>query len=161
MKKIILLGTVIIFFFTFSIHEMKEEKTIHQKILDSISDSLIGRIEIPSLSINLEIVEGTEKEVLDQNYVGHVSNSSLNFEEEIILAGHNNKQVFAYLYQLRKGDVVNLAIYKRTKKYCVTNNLEIEQTDYTYFKKNSKTLVLITCTNEETKRRIILLKQCD
>ena len=127
---------------------------------DSILKVELGKIEIPSVSIDNIVVEGTKKEVLDQNYVGHVKESSLDFNKTIILAGHNNKKVFKRLKELKKQDEIYLTIYQETRKYCVISNLEIEDTNYTYFKDIKDTLILITCTKDELKRRIIVAKVC-
>lgn len=127
---------------------------------DSILKVELGKIEIPSVSIDNIVIEGTKKEVLDQNYVGHVKESSLDFNKTIILAGHNNKKVFKRLKELKKQDEIYLTIYQETRKYCVISNLEIEDTNYTYFKDIKDTLILITCTKDELKRRIIVAKVC-
>lgn len=127
---------------------------------DSILKVELGKIEIPSVSIDNIVIEGTKKEVLDQNYVGHVKESSLDFNKTIILAGHNNKKVFKRLKELKKQDEIYLTIYQETRKYCVVSNLEIEDTNYTYFKDIKDTLILITCTKDELKRRIIVAKVC-
>lgn len=127
---------------------------------DSILKVELGKIEIPSVSIDNIVIEGTKKEVLDQNYVGHVKESSLDFNKTIILAGHNNKKVFKRLKELKKQDAIYLTIYQETRKYCVISNLEIEDTNYTYFKDIKDTLILITCTKDELKRRIIVAKVC-
>lgn len=127
---------------------------------DSILKVELGKIEIPSVSIDNIVIEGTKKEVLDQNYVGHVKESSLDFNKTIILAGHNNKKVFKRLKELKKQDEIYLTIYQETRKYCVISNLEIEDTNYTYFKDVKDTLILITCTKDELKRRIIVAKVC-
>lgn len=127
---------------------------------DSILKVELGKIEIPSVSIDNIVIEGTKKEVLDQNYVGHVKESPLDFNKTIILAGHNNKKVFKRLKELKKQDEIYLTIYQETRKYCVISNLEIEDTNYTYFKDVKDTLILITCTKDELKRRIIVAKVC-
>lgn len=130
------------------------------KTRDSIQKIELGKIKIPSISVNNKIVSGTSLKILDQNYVGHIKESSLDFNKTIILAGHNNKHVFKNLKALKKSDKIYLTIYDETKKYCVTSNLEIDAFDYTYFKNTTNTLILITCTKTSEKRRIIISKLC-
>lgn len=158
--KIIFLIIFITFLLFKSVSTIYTTKVQVSEQLDSILKIELGKIEIPSVSIYNKIVDGTKKEVLDQNYVGHVKESSINFNKTIILAGHNNKKVFKRLKELKKQDEIYLTIYHETRKYCVVSNLEIEETNYTYFKYIKDTLILITCTEDELKRRIILSKLC-
>lgn len=162
MKKIleITLSIILIILLINGVKEKSIKIYQNNKVKDNIYEIELGKIEIPSVSIDNIVVEGTKKVVLDQNYVGHVKESSLDFNKTIILAGHNNKKVFKRLKELKKQDEIYLTIYQETRKYCVVSNLEIEDTNYTYFKDIKDTLILITCTKDELKRRIIVAKLC-
>lgn len=162
MKKIIKVILIIILIVVLINSVKKSTEKIYNinKIKDTINDLKIGKIEIPSISVNNKIISRTDSEILDQNYVGHIKESSLNFDETIILAGHNNKAVFKNLKYLKKNDEIFLTIKNESKKYCVLNNIEIDKLDYTYFKNIKNTLILITCTNNKNKRLIIISKIC-
>lgn len=162
MKRIlkVILSVILIILLLNSVKEKSIEIYQKNKIKDNIYKIELGKIEIPSITLNNKIVSGTNKNILDQNYVGHIKESSLNFNETIILAGHNNKYVFKRLKELKRGNKIYLTIYDETKKYCVLNKIEIYYNDYTYFKKQENTLILITCTKDKNKRLIIISKLC-
>lgn len=156
MKKIILLLLILIL--SFSVEENYYEHIQKNKLMDEIRTLKLGTITIPKISKTLDIVEGTNLEILNQNVVGHVKESSLSFDEIIILAGHNSKKVFGDLKNLKKGDQVILKLYDEEKIYTVFYNIKIKENDYSYFQKEKNTLVLITCTETEHERRLIILK---
>jgi sortase A len=139
----------------------KEESNniiIKNDIKDSINTINLGNIEIPNIKLKSDIIEGTTLENLNQNKVGHIIESSLSFRETIILAGHNDT-VFKNLYKLKRNDEIYLTIYDTKEIYQVLYNIEIDENDYTYFKKEENKLILITCTKDKNKRRIIIAKR--
>ena len=131
-----------------------EEKT------EYVVDEYIGYIEVPSLKIRNLIKEGTNKFVLDKNYVGYVKHTAfLNSEEgNIVLAGHNNKYVFGPLHKISIGDIININDKIDNKIFKVVEKYEIDETDLSVFDsiKDNLQLTLITCTNIDKKRLIVV-----
>lgn len=157
MKKIIIL--ILIITILSSTYLKKETNVVNKEEKDTYIEDVLGKIEIPKINVLNKIKEGTETSLLDENYVGHIKESSLNFNDTIILAGHNNKYVFKNLYKLKVKDEIILTLSNVTFKYNVILNTEIEVNDYTYFKMMKKTLILITCTKDQNKRRIVIAKR--
>lgn len=151
MKKIILIIVIILLSYSYKTSTIKNKNTIK----DSRNIEVLGNIKIKSIMLNSNIIEGTTLDKLNQNKVGHIKESSLNFNETIILAGHNDT-VFKSLDLLKKEDVITLEIYGNKKDYIVFDNIIISDNDYTNFKKEKNKLILITCTNNLNERRIII-----
>lgn len=105
----------------------------------------------------LIIKKGDEQSILDNNYVYLMDISDKN---HLYLAGHNNRLVFNRIYNLNIKD--NIYIYmKNIEKYEVTERRYIRVNDYSIYNKNDdeKNLFLITCTNNNQKRFIIICKK--
>ena len=82
------------------------------------------------------VKSGIEKDVLDNNYVYYLNNST---SDNIFLAGHN---------------------YNRDYVYEVINKEYIDVDDYSIFsKKNFSSLTLITCTYNNQKRYIVICRK--
>ena len=151
MKKII---TIILLLILITFNYENKIITNKTNITDTKNEEL-GSIEIKEIVLRSEIKEGTDNNILNQNVVGHVKNSSLKFKETIILAGHNDT-VFKGLYRLKKGSVIELTIYGNTQTYIVDYKKIIYDNDYTNFKSEKNKLILITCT-EDIKKRLIIV----
>ncbi len=154
MKKIIIL-IICLIILSLKVNEFIQTKKEHEMILKL----QIGILEIKKLKLKKEIIEGTDKVILNNNYIGHIKESYFDFENTIILAGHNDT-IFKGIYKLKQEDEILLTIKNEAKKYCVYLNTEIAKNDYTLFKNNGPLLMLITCTNDLNKRRLILAKKC-
>lgn len=154
MKKIIVIILFLIIF-SLKINDIIITKKTHNMILKS----QIGILEIPILKLKKEIIEGTDKDILNNNFIGHIKESYFDFENTIILAGHNDT-IFKSIHKLKTQDEIILIIKNESKKYCVFKNTKIDKNDYTLFKNNGPLLILITCTDDSDERRIILAKKC-
>lgn len=119
-------------------------------------NNIINKKEEDYISINnykLLIKSGDEKEVLDNNFVYMLPNSD---ENNIFLAGHNNKIVFNRIYNLKENDNIYLNINGNLQKYTVTEGRCIRVNDTKIFLKNDTKMVhLITCTNNNQKRYVV------
>lgn len=109
-------------------------------------------IEIPKISLNAPIKEGTSQQVMLEA-VGHFTETSKD-TGNVGLAAHNRGyqcNFFSRIKELKKGDKI---IYKgpnRTRTYIVETNTIIEQTNWDYLKETTDNrITLITC--EENKR---------
>ena len=121
-----------------------------------------NRIVIESLNINVPILEGIEKSVLDKNAVGLYTQYS-SFDDNnipIILAGHNNKEVFKNLYNIKINDDVDIIydgaqyLFKVEKIFIVSK----DDTDFIEDTYNEKKLILITCKEKDTRFIVICNK---
>lgn len=164
-NKILIILFIVIFtlFLNKKILEIKDityQNKVIANIFDDYNTKFEGYIEIPKYKIKRLIKNGTNKKILDKNYVGlmDVENDNLT-----VLAGHNINLVFHKIHYLKKGDYIYLNNYNRSEKYKVYKILEVNINDYQYFYKkySIKTLMLITCTKEDNKRFIVLAKIVD
>jgi LPXTG-site transpeptidase (sortase) family protein len=75
-----------------------------------------------------------------------------------VLAGHNINLVFHKIHHLSKNDVVYIKSYKKVKEYKVIKKtiVNIDNYDLLFKKYNKDTLILITCTNNDLKRLIVI-----
>ncbi len=125
----------------------------YEALLDVNGDSVIGSIEIPSISVNLPIYHGTDSEILLKG-VGHLQKTSLPVGGKgthSVLTGHSglsSAALFTDIDKLKSGDVFYIHVLGRTLAYQVdrisvvkpneTNSLRIDtEKDY---------VTLVTCT---------------
>ena len=105
---------------------------------------VIGILNIPRLDREIPIIEGTDSDSLDKG-VGHLSNSYLPREDNMIfLAGHRNT-VFTNFNKIQKGDSFYFKNSKGNYKYTVKNIKIVPRDDKTIIKKYDEE-VLIVCT---------------
>jgi len=141
--------------------EINEEimKVIEQEEMPVIQTTAekndIWQIEIPKISLNASISEGTTKEVLNQ-YVGHFEKTSKE-EGNIGLAAHNRGYIVNYfkdLKLLKQGDEI---IYKHNefkKIYEVEKCRIIKDTEWEYLEQTEENvLTLITCVENQPEYR--------
>lgn len=119
-------------------------------------------IIIPELNIKRIIMDDTTDDILDRYYVGLVSGNPDDQLGNVVLAGHNVKQVFHGLHQIRMGTEIILKA-KQKETFIVDNKYETLKNDYNVLKTttDSKKLTLITCTNDPDYRLIVTAKKVD
>ncbi len=137
--------------------EPKENKKKEEEII--LTKPYLGYIEIKRLGIKKLISYGTTDDVLNKNVVG-LHKSSILLDDSygnLILAGHNNKYVFAKLLKIKIGDEINIISHIKTYTFKVFKIDIIDSDNYFYFKTydDSKILTLITCYSKD-KRFIVL-----
>ena len=115
----------------------------------------IWKIKIPSINLEADIAEGTEKEIMD-SYIGHFSETSKT-NGNIGLAGHNrgyNVNYFSNLKKLKKNDEIVYQYKDFIETYVVQTNVIIKDTDWTYLEPTeANTITLITCVENEPEYR--------
>ncbi len=116
------------------------------------------RIKIPKLRLNAPIAEGTSQEALRRT-VGHFEQTD-KWEGNVCLAGHNRGyrcNFFGEIKRLKKGDIIIYCTKKGERKYRVTVNTIIKETDWSYIKDTKDNrITLITCEmNKREYRRCI------
>ena len=119
----------------------------------------IWQIQIPKIDLVANIEEGTTQSVIAK-YVGHFKNTSL-LDGNIGLAAHNRGfGVESYFKNIKYLDLGDEIIYQKDeeiKKYEVTKNVVIDETDWTYLENtNDNRITLITCVeNRPAYRRCV------
>ena len=115
----------------------------------------IWKIKIPSINLEADIAEGTEKETMD-SYIGHFSETSKT-NGNIGLAAHNRGypvNYFANLKKLKENDEIVYQYMDFKERYVVKSNIIIKDTDWSYLEKTDRnTITLITCVENEPEYR--------
>ena len=107
--------------------------------------SLVGRVEIPDLSLSAVVFQGTSDNTLDRG-VGHVDGSALPGQPgNVVLAAHRDT-FFRSLRNIRKGDVVRITTPSGTHVYTVNSTEVVAPTQTSVMDPTAKpSLTLITC----------------
>lgn len=135
--------------------ENKEEKTEENKENE-------WYLEIPCINLKANIKEGTSKEVMD-DYIGHFEKTKKDIGN-IGLAAHNRgykNNYFQNLKELKENDEIYYKYKNKSKKYVVTKNIIIKDTDWSNLEEsNNNIITLITCVeNQPEYRRCIQGKE--
>ena len=136
----------------------KEIKIINEMNYNNQELDYAGYIYIPKIQLKKLIKYGTNREILDENYVGILSGKTLE-NKNIVLAGHNIQTVFKELKNLNIGDEIILNTIKKVNYYKVYKILKINPNEFKYFyDANEEILTLVTCTDNNTRRLLIICK---
>ncbi len=134
-------------------NKKKEEIETESKI--NIYSTNPWRIKIPKLRLDAPIAEGTSSESLRRT-VGHFEESD-KWKGNVCLAGHNRGyrcNFFQEIRNLQKGDIIIYCTPKGERKYQVTVNTVIKETDWSYLKNTKDNrITLITCEINQRKYR--------
>ena len=126
--------------------------------INETEEKINWRITIPSISLNAEISEGTEKQVMDK-FVGHFEDTAI-INGNVGLAAHNRGYAVNYFSNLKKvkeGDEIEYQYKNEKKTYIVTKNIVIKDVDWSYLQDTKENkITLITCIeNEPNYRRCV------
>lgn len=173
MKKFILVACILMMFcmpvtadvkIVFEENEPQEIKPANTIYKSSIKRSLkadnYGYISIPKLGLKNKFVE---KGNIDRNIIMISPSKYPNVENSIlILAGHSGSGRYAYfnyLYKLKNGDEIIIGYMGNNYKYKIVKIYKQikDGSIKTYKIKNKKTLVLVTCTNNDKKTQTVYL----
>lgn len=132
-----------------------DNRTI-EKSNEKQSDKItIWQIQIPKISLEASIAEGTDEEILDQ-YVGHFEMTSKT-TGNIGLAAHNRGYEVNYfkdLKILKQGDEIIYKYNDFEKNYEVEECRIIKDTDWNYLEETEDNmLTLITCVENQPEYR--------
>lgn len=113
----------------------------------------MGRILIPSISLDLPIFHGTSDAVLETG-IGHLQGTSLPVggrSTRAVLTGHRglaNAEMFTYLDRVKEGDKFSVAILGQVFTYRVRDIKVIapEETESIKVEEGKDLMTLITCT---------------
>ena len=113
------------------------------------------KIIIPAISLEAEIAEGTEKEVMNK-YVGHFKETSKT-NGNIGLAAHNrgyDVNYFSEVKRLKENNTIQYMYKDFKEEYVVQKNIIIKDTNWDYLKPTKEnTITLITCVENEPEYR--------
>lgn len=139
--------------------EELNDDTMKYLDLEEISEPYLGYISIPAYDVRILIVNGTDRDVLDQGLVGmFVTSASLDSEVgNVILAGHSINSVFQSLHNMKIGEEIQIGSYVDVYTYQINHKYYIRDDDFSYFSevRDRKILTLITCTKNEQERLIV------
>jgi sortase A len=131
--------------------QLSQEEGLHQ--LDRLAASkaslsvgdLVGRLDIPRLSLSTIVFEGDDRDVLERG-AGHVSGTALPGDRgNAVLAAHRDT-FFRPLRGIRVGDVVNVHSPSRDSVYIVQSARVVEPDEVEVLQPTTdQVLTLITC----------------
>lgn len=151
--------SIIILFYNHK--EIKDNQDNIDEIIDNkLTSNYDGYIFFKNNKLLIKI--GNYNEVLNKNLVLMISNKDIINKEygNIILAGHNNKYVFNNLYKLSINDEIIISDFKNKYKFIVEEKKYVNIKDKSILDNiyNDKILTLITCTNNNQIRYVIIGK---
>lgn len=136
--------------------DIKLKQKIDNIIINKEKSIYRGTIYIPKFGYK-NIIKKDES-ALDENLVLMTNFSDEIGESSVVLAGHNNKYVFNKIYYLEQGDEIIISDNSKDYKYVVdkTKNISVDDLDSL---NNKDSLTLITCTNNNQERYIVIAKR--
>ena len=154
-KIIIILSTF--FLFVPVIKEIRLVKKTNEVIKEKSKQSPYeGFIYIPKFEYRSLIKK--DSSALDENLVELTDFSDDIGESNIILAGHNSKYVFNKIYYLNNGNEIIISDFNTDYLYIVDNSEYIKVDDFSKFN-STNSLTLITCTNNNQERYIVIARR--
>ncbi len=119
----------------------------------------IGALEIPIIDLCLPIVSDWDYEKLDLAPCRQFGAIQTN---DLVIAGHNYRRHFKYLYKLEAGDAVYLTDADGTIiEYVVAKNRTLKATEVDTVQNSEYDLVLYTCTYTGTERVVVFCERKD
>lgn len=125
--------------------------------------TMVGTIEISKIDLKYPILEGVSTKALDTAVC--LQYGKLNQVGNAVVIGHNyrNGTFFSNLYKLSNGDKITITDYTGKKvTYTIYDKFEAEPEDTSFYQRNTngaREITLSTCTDDSSKRTIILAKE--
>jgi len=110
----------------------------------------LGRLEIPSIGVNVKIYEGTGAASLKKG-AGHFTDTSI-WDGNVCLAGHNRgaSNFFGKIHTLAAGDTITLTTTLGTRTYSVGSVEKVSETDSSGTQTTTDNCItLYTCVMDE------------
>ena len=110
----------------------------------------LGTLSIPSLGLNVKIVQGTDSAALAKG-VGHFEETSI-WNGNVCLAAHNRgtNSYFGQIHTLSIGDTITLTTALGTRSYSVTSVAKVSETDREALAASSENrITLYTCVRDQ------------
>lgn len=126
---------------------------VENSILEIDGEKYIGYVEIPKLQLQLPIFADWSYENLTLAPCRHFG---LIETQDLVIAGHNYKSHFGYLYKLEIGDTVTItAANAEIYEYEVAKIETLDSTDVEEVQNSGYPLTLYTCTTSKEARTVI------
>lgn len=157
---LIISSIIIILYFGINkkIDKVKHINIITNSINVKTNYTNVPYIEIPSINVTRVIKSENNQKVLDDGYV-IIYNDNKNLYEinNLVLAGHNTINIFKDLKKTNLNDLIYIR-YKNTKyTYKINSKKIINVREMSYLDETPySNLTLITCTNDDQKRLLVL-----
>lgn len=166
---LIILVTIVSIFFINKETKSKDYDDINQKLekINNSSDiensdimelwetNIIGTLEIPSLNLKLSVADDIDDDTLEE-YIGHFPSTVL-YEGNVGMAGHNSSKFFATLKNIKKGDEIIYNFLLGERIYIVDTITEIQEDDWSYLEDTEDNrLTLITCVRNQPMIRLCI-----
>lgn len=125
--------------------------------------TMVGTIEISKINLSYPILEKVSTKALDTSVC--LMYGTLNEIGNSVIIGHNyrNGTFFSNLYKLSNGDKITISDYTGKKiTYTIYDKFEAEPEDVSFYQRNTngvREITLSTCTDDSSKRTIILAKE--
>lgn len=118
-----------------------------------------SQIRIPSLSLDIPVksasVNGNTWDMFD-DAIAWLSTSAVPGQGNVIMYGHNRKNLFLDLYTLKIGDMIEVEHNGIWQKYSVIESRAVKPNDVASILSNEDRLTLYTCEgNFDQKRRVL------
>lgn len=137
-----------------------EEKIDKVLVSDNISRKYDGYISFKEKKWLIK--SGEYDDILNKNLVLMISDKNLFNSENgnIILAGHNNKYVFSFLYKLKIDDEIIVSDFEKKYLFKVSDikKVNIKEKSILDNVYDKKILTLITCTSNNQVRYVVISK---
>ena len=146
--------------------KVKPEEEVKEPIEDS--NGYIGYISIPKINLQKGLVNKTSPENDVEKNIFTASNSTYPDQKNnnLILAAHSGygyKAIFNELYQLNKGDIVEITYKSKIYTYKIDNIYkELKKGVIAIYRDyNKSTLTLVTCTNNDDTTQTVYIAYLD
>lgn len=117
----------------------------HEKSLKRNLRGVIGRLLIPSLKLNVMVLEGTDPWTLNRA-VGHIESTSLPGQPGNVAISAHRDGYFRNLGRMGKGDEISIVTPDRIYKYAVQSTEIVNPEDIGVLaSSNQPVLTLVTC----------------
>ncbi len=114
----------------------------------------LGTLKIPSLGVNVKVVQGTDSAALAKG-AGHFEDTSI-WDGNVCVAGHNRGTncYFGEIHTLDVGDKITLTTKLGTRTYRVVSVLKIRETDNSMLAPTADNrITLYTCVRDQSAYR--------
>ncbi len=140
--------------------ELKETPATPAMMLATVDGYYyIGILEIPALELAVPILSDWDEKKLDIAPCRHFGSAKT---DDLVIAGHNYRRHFLYLYKLVVGDTVRFTTMDGTViEYEVAEKRTLEATAVDTVLGSEYDLILYTCTYSGTERTAVFCKRTD
>ncbi|MDE6996550.1 MAG: sortase [Oscillospiraceae bacterium] len=118
------------------------------------SNGSLGTLKIPTIGLNVKIVQGTDSAALKKG-AGHFEDTSI-WDGNVALAAHNRgvNNHFGQIHTLEVGDTITLTTKLGTRTYEVTSVSKVSETDRSALAASATNMItLYTCVRDERDQR--------